>query len=306
MHRDEALVDENGQVRIRRRSLHVPQPIALFVPEQRGERSRVEVDRIERIVPGHLFISLHPIHPAKMLVSRRRLGGDLFHGRIELIAIGEEQLAFVGGEAEARRLVQETVRDGQKMTDLTAIEIERKDIVALIEDRNAAVRENDQMLAHLVGGLPDCAGFKVQQVVSLVLAVRAGKEHQIARRGEHVLMKIRQAQAVEAARHADDPGAGSGIAPGKVGIVRMLLPDQVDAIRLGGRAAGLRLGEGRGDPEWGEGRRASEGKAGATPGASKEGWHGDSALRGWGSDPGAPSCSEGGKLEADGAIAASR
>ena len=94
-----------------------------------------------------------------MLVSRRRLGGHLFHGRVELIAIGKEQLAFVGGEPEARRLVQETVRDGEKMTDLTAIEVERKDIISLIEDRTAAVRENDQMLSHLVGDLADRAGF---------------------------------------------------------------------------------------------------------------------------------------------------
>ena len=105
VHRDEAFVDEQRQVRVRGRALHVTEPVVLLVFEHHRDLSGIDLDRIDGVVPLHVLIRLHPVDPSQMGVYHLGLGLDQRGMLIsQPIAIGEKQFALIRGEAKTRGL----------------------------------------------------------------------------------------------------------------------------------------------------------------------------------------------------------
>ena len=129
-------------------------------------------------MPLHVFIRRNPLDPPQMRVIHFQLGphqlGMLFG---ELIAIGEKQFAFIRGEAKTRALRQQAVRDSCDFAGLAAVQIQEEDVVAAVERRGPPMRQNDEVLAALVGDLTDRTGPEAQNEVTLVLAALAAEEH---------------------------------------------------------------------------------------------------------------------------------
>src|SRR5690349_19019824 len=93
----------------------------------------------------------------------------------ELIAIREEQLALIGGEAKTRGLRQQIMRHGDKFAGLAAVEVQEENIVATPKRRRAPVGQNDQIRAHLGREWTDLAGQQIQRVIALVLVAPAAE-----------------------------------------------------------------------------------------------------------------------------------